>query len=271
MEQFSVKRWTIYCHTHVATGRRYVGLTERSMGRRWSQHVTQSKYAKSRRSHFMNAIRQYGPGAFSHCVIMHLDSLESANAWEEFWIEFLDTRNPAHGFNLAKGGKHVPHPKRNPWDRPEFREKHAAARARPGYSADMSLSVRTSMTDEVRAGISERSSGLWKDDEHRRLQHEIRKSQWRDPEYRAKQAADKVARAQDPEYSTRLAAAASEAMNRPEVKVKTSRASRSLWSDPEYRARQTEARKKLWADPEYRAKMSASLSRAMKKHFAKEG
>lgn len=118
-----MKRWTIYCHIHIATGRRYVGLTSQTMERRWSEHICKSKSAKGGRWHFPNAIRAYGPKAFSHVALMVLDSLDEANVWEDFWIEFLDTRNPDCGFNLAKGGHHIPHPKKNPWDRPEFRKK----------------------------------------------------------------------------------------------------------------------------------------------------
>jgi len=116
--------WTIYCHTLVADGRRYVGLTKRTMGRRWSQHVTQSRSSKGGRWHFPNAIRKYGPEAFSHEVLEVCEDLDVANLAEECWIELLDTRNPEKGFNLAKGGAHIPHPiRRNPWDDPGYRSK----------------------------------------------------------------------------------------------------------------------------------------------------
>ena len=50
--------------------------------------------------------------------------MEIANEAEEKWIEFYKTRNPESGFNLAKGGSHVPHPiRKNPWDDPEYRIK----------------------------------------------------------------------------------------------------------------------------------------------------
>jgi len=118
--------WTIYCHTHVESGRRYVGMTVRSMERRWAQHIVQSRATKDGRWHFPNAIRKYGKEAFSHEVLEVCHDLEMANLAEERWIKLLDTRNPQRGFNLAKGGSHTPHPITNPWDRPGYREKQEA-------------------------------------------------------------------------------------------------------------------------------------------------
>ncbi len=48
--------------------------------------------------------------------------LEVANAAEQKWIDHFKTRDPAFGFNLTPGGAHTPHPIKNPWDRPEFRD-----------------------------------------------------------------------------------------------------------------------------------------------------
>jgi hypothetical protein len=91
--------------------------------RRWHQHCAQAKTSKDGRSHFANAIRKYGKDAFDHEVLGIYDTLEAANEAEKEWIEKLDSRNPERGFNLMRGGLHTPHPVRNPWDRPEYREK----------------------------------------------------------------------------------------------------------------------------------------------------
>ena len=104
-------RWTVYCHIHRATGRRYVGLTKKTWRKRWNQHVyTASKLAKKGWSHFANAIRKYGKDAFDHEVLEVCDTLDEANAAEEKWIEHFDSRNPEKGFNLKRGGDHLPHP-----------------------------------------------------------------------------------------------------------------------------------------------------------------
>jgi len=116
--------WTVYCHTLITDGRRYVGLTARTMERRWSQHVCHAKNSKGGRWHFPNAIRKYGKDAFSHDVLGTFDTLEAANDFEKAKILEWDLRNPEKGFNLAEGGEHVPHSiRKNPWDRPEYRAK----------------------------------------------------------------------------------------------------------------------------------------------------
>lgn len=120
-------KWTVYCHIHRESGRRYVGLTKMSMMKRWNRHVYSANRGASGTSHFLNAVRKYGKDAFDHEVLEVCGTLEEANAAEVRWIEVLGTRDPGKGFNVAKGGSHQPHPIKNPWDRPEYREKATAA------------------------------------------------------------------------------------------------------------------------------------------------
>lgn len=167
--------WTIYCHTHIESGRRYVGLTVRSMERRWSQHVIQSRSTKNGRWHFPNAVRKYGPQAFSHGVLEVCETLEQANVREDYWIDFYDTRNPERGFNLAKGGQHTPHPiRRNPWDDPEYREK-----LKP------TLSMKATRTPEARRKNAQARSAP----EVRARWSKASKEMWADPAYKEKMRA----------------------------------------------------------------------------------
>ncbi len=114
--------WTIYCHIHRESGRRYIGLTKKTWKKRWNSHVYNAfNRPKGSRSHFWAAIRKYGKDAFSHKVLEVCDSLEEANASEEYWIDLYGTTNQITGFNLAKGGSYVPNPEqKNPWDRPDY-------------------------------------------------------------------------------------------------------------------------------------------------------
>ena len=159
-------RYTIYCHIHIESGRRYIGLTQRTMSQRWSQHVSQSKHAK-KLWHFPNAIRKYGKDAFSHEVLEVCSTLEEANIREEFWIEHFKTRDSQFGFNIAPGGQHIPHPIRNPMDRPEFREKALANLARAN-----------DIPREVRA---QRAKELWKDPDFRERISEMLRNNMADP------------------------------------------------------------------------------------------
>ncbi len=104
---YSDMTWTIYCHIHEASGRRYVGLTKHSMTKRWNRHVYNALHSRGNTRYFPNAIRKYGPNAFSHEILEVCHYLEVANMAEECWIEFYETRDPTKGFNLAKGGSHV--------------------------------------------------------------------------------------------------------------------------------------------------------------------
>jgi group I intron endonuclease len=116
--------WTIYCHIHTESGRRYVGLTKKTMLQRWNQHIANSKSKRGKGClHLWNAIRKYGPAAFSHEILETCNSVEAANLAEQKWVEKLDSRNPEKGFNLVRGGSHTPHPIANPWDRPEYRAR----------------------------------------------------------------------------------------------------------------------------------------------------
>ena len=115
-------QYTIYLHIHIESGKGYIGLTKKSIMRRWKEHVWHAS-SKSHGGcrHFWNAIRKYGEEAFSHHMIMQLDEIEEGNRWEAFWIDFFDTRNPKKGFNLVDGGRCKPHHiHNNPWLRPGF-------------------------------------------------------------------------------------------------------------------------------------------------------
>lgn len=159
--------WTIYCHTHIATGRHYVGLTKKTMLFRWNRHVYDAlKRGRGvRASHFASAIRKYGKDAFSHEVLETCGTLEEANAAEESWIERLDTRNPDRGFNLMRGGEQVvPKVRRNPWDDPAYRERMTAfcqeMSSRPEVKAKVGAAARGRVfSDETRRKITENLTG----------------------------------------------------------------------------------------------------------------
>ena len=82
-------KWTIYCHTHIESGRRYIGLTKQTWQARWAGHVSQALSRKSGWGHFQNAIRKYGKDAFGCTVLQICDTLEQANAAEKFSIWFF--------------------------------------------------------------------------------------------------------------------------------------------------------------------------------------
>jgi len=172
-----MKCWTVYCHIHVATQRKYIGLTSQTVEKRWKNHINAAKSSKGGRWHFPNAIRKYGPEAFESKVLGKFSSLEEANAEEKRLISKYDTRNPEKGFNLAKGGGAQPHPiRKNPWNRPEYRAKMAAVpspfhtpQARAANKASLNTSesrvkrVRLSKEVLARPGMKEKLSAISKE------------------------------------------------------------------------------------------------------------
>lgn len=158
------------------------------MMQRWNQHVLNANSRpKGRRSHLWGAIRKYGPQAFSHEVLEVCETLESANEAEAKWIDHFDSRNPEKGFNLMKGGKHIPHPKKNPWDRPEFRRKMEETVIPKFIAASMSPKTILAMKEsfarpESKKKRSKSSSLMWESDEYRDRHAEF----WKDMGFRNK-------------------------------------------------------------------------------------
>jgi hypothetical protein len=183
--------WTIYCHTHVSSGRRYVGLTSKSWIQRWRSHVGSAASQKTNRplSHFLNAIRKYGPEAFSHVVLQECATIEEANRAEAFAIELLCTRDPAFGFNLRRGGEHTP---RKKWD-------HAAA--------------------------SQRSKKMWEDPTRRAVQAVRGKAIFNRPDVRAKTIAC------GPAHAPVARALMNEHLKDPKFREKIRAGIRRAWND----------------------------------------
>lgn len=220
------ERWTIYCHTHVDSGRRYIGLTKQAMMKRWKNHVHAAQYSRGGRWYFPNAIRKYGKDAFSHEVLeTHMD-LDQANLAEEWFIRLFNTRDPRFGFNLAPGGTHVPHPKKNPMNQPEFREK-----------ALRNLAKANNISSEER---SERTRALWQDDDYREKVSVVLRSNMADPEVKG-----------------RATQAMKESFATDESKAKRSTSSKAMWQSDDFRARNAE----LWQDPEFRDRCESGLRR----------
>lgn len=95
-------RWTIYCHTHAATGRRYVGQTIKTMAERWTAH--KRKAEAERHPLLSEAVYALGPRAFTHEVLEVVRTQAEANAAEQRWIAHFGCQAP-HGFNQTVGGE----------------------------------------------------------------------------------------------------------------------------------------------------------------------
>ena len=147
-----MKVWTLYCHIHIESQRRYIGMTSNTTLHRWNQHCSQAKSSKGGRWHFPNAIRKYGKDSFEHIEFpVKYSTLEEANRAEEFAIEFWCTRDRDFGFNLAKGGTCKTNPiRKNPWNNPEYRKK-MTEKIREYWSHNVvSIDTRTKIGEKSR-------------------------------------------------------------------------------------------------------------------------
>lgn len=91
----------IYLITCVTTGKKYVGITTKTLARRWVQHRSQAKQKTG--FIFHKAINHYGPEAF------RIEHLASALTWEDacelekaFIVEYA-AKHP-QGYNTHTGG-----------------------------------------------------------------------------------------------------------------------------------------------------------------------
>ena len=254
-----MKRWTIYCHTHISTGRRYIGLTSQTMEKRWKNHINAAKNSKNGRWHFPNAIRKYGPDAFTHEVLAQSWDLDGANATECAVIAQEGTRDPKLGFNTLKGGGlYVPSPtRRNPWDNPGYRAKFPKDQARYFHTPQARAASKAALnTLESKAKRSAAALAASTSEVRAKTSAAI-KIKWDDPEYRAKFPKDRIKQC----FTPRARAANKAALNTLEVRAKIS-AAVNMSNTPEVRVKRSAAIKALWSDSLYKAKRSA-VSKAM--------
>ena len=93
----SEKLYLIYKHTS-PSGKSYIGQTNDYI-RRCYEH--QNMNGSSRVFHY--AINKYDWNNFIHVILEENLTLEEANIFEEYYIEFYNTLSP-NGYNLQSGG-----------------------------------------------------------------------------------------------------------------------------------------------------------------------
>ena len=94
------KKWKVYCHTNKLNGKKYVGITSKSLSHRFGANG--AKYIQSR--YFWNAIDKYGWDGFSHELLADGLSKEDACEMEKKLIAEYDLCNRSKGYNIKTGG-----------------------------------------------------------------------------------------------------------------------------------------------------------------------
>ena len=94
----------VYCIENKLDGKKYIGITQGEIQRRFKQHktITNTKNS-SNKSHIHKAMALYG---FSNFKVYELDSAKTKEELfekEKYWIKLLDTKN--NGYNETNGGE----------------------------------------------------------------------------------------------------------------------------------------------------------------------
>jgi predicted GIY-YIG superfamily endonuclease len=154
-------RGAVYVVQHVESGRCYVGMTRRSVARRWGDHRRLARFGAEQ--HFARALRLYGADAFQVHVVASGLTDQEAGAVERALIEQLDTMNARFGFNESPGGEQPTHgdaakarigaAARARWAAPAYRERLRAAQAQAqrDLGADRKADAKRRMWDTRRA------------------------------------------------------------------------------------------------------------------------
>lgn len=101
MTSYTGTGYTVYAHINKANGKMYIGQTQQAnLKRRWNGGSSYSGCP-----HFYAAIKKYGWDGFEHEIWKTGLTQEEANEYEKIYINFFDTNDPEHGYNVQSGGR----------------------------------------------------------------------------------------------------------------------------------------------------------------------
>lgn len=173
----------IYCIRNLVNGRRYIGLTTKSVKTRWIGHVS-SALSRSENSCALlsRAIRKHGADNFEVFELDRAHSVAELRRKECLWIEKEMTAAP-HGYNLTDGA-----------------EGHVVWLGRSRKKQSEKQKARFSAGPETNPMFGRKHS-----EESRRLNSEAQRRTKSDPAWRkAKSAAMKMFFADHPEHAEKI-------------------------------------------------------------------
>ena len=100
--------YVVYLHQNKINGKCYVGQTD-NIKRRWRSNG--AEYYDHRKKDeeqpiFWKAIQKYGWDNFEHIILKKHLSLEEADYWEQYYIDYYHSRYNENGYNIREGGSH---------------------------------------------------------------------------------------------------------------------------------------------------------------------
>ena len=271
--------YQVYVHENLVNGKMYIGATKKTWADRWKKKYKNNK-------HMNAAIRKYGEECWTHAVLKDGLTREQAAEYEKTYIMLFDTRNPANGYNVGRGGegiiedggltavqsteeyrKHLSDAMKSVWER-----RRSSGNDEPFFSQDVLEKMRVASTER------------WKDAAYREKvissNAEYWKKKQKDPNYIAERDAKRVEenrrrrvrRKRVPSELRRehASAAAKEVWKRDGYREAASARSKERWKDSEYRDRVSEKVRERMLGSTHSDDEALHISHAMKEKWKDE-
>ena len=98
VELMEQRNYKLYVHI-APNGKRYYGITKLEPKKRWGSGKGYSN------QYFSRAIEKYGWQNIEHIILFDSLTEEQAKELEQYFIQWYDTTNPQHGYNISPGGE----------------------------------------------------------------------------------------------------------------------------------------------------------------------
>lgn len=208
-----------YMITNKINGKRYIGITKRSLRVRWTGHIAGARHGN--KVIFANAIRKYGAENFECRVVYEATSMQELFAVEKGLIAQY-----APEYNMDSGGND------SPWRADRVKRVSAMAKKRcedPKERERLSaVQHKRWATPGAKESASEIQSSIW---------DETRKSHFSKLMLARRKA-------NHPQFAKGLAGI-KKRMNDPEIKIKMLAATRKYWDNPENKIKHEEIRQRV--------------------------
>lgn len=93
----------LYCVENMVNGKRYIGISSRTLNRRWRQHKYDAR--RFQRTYFHRAIARHGENNFVPSILAEVDTKEDALKLEQYFIRIYGTHLNYRGYNSTLGGE----------------------------------------------------------------------------------------------------------------------------------------------------------------------
>lgn len=99
-----VKQGSSYLITNTVNDKIYIGITKKTIRRRWCGHVNGAK-SGTRKSHLRSAILKYGEDKFTICILKSCYSDYQLYESEKYFIKKYNSTKSKIGYNKSTGGE----------------------------------------------------------------------------------------------------------------------------------------------------------------------